>query len=375
MKTAFIYHDDFAGYSYGQAHPLKPYRLKLTYELIDDFGLLSLPDTEMLRPVMAGEDDLLLFHEKDYLEALKAANSGKTLPDAQSYGLGPGDNPVFEGLYDWSRLVAGASLQAAEIVACGKCDTAFSIAGGLHHALPRSASGFCYINDPVLAIMSLLKKGSRVAYIDIDAHHGDGVQAAFYTTDRVLTISIHETGAILFPGSGFEHETGAGEGEGYSVNIPMPPTADDEVFLHAFDEIVPPLIDTFKPDFVVTQLGVDSLRGDPLAHLNYTNNGFREVVRKIKEISPRWVALGGGGYHIANVAKAWTLAWAVMNEAEVPDDIPAAFLRRHESEGFQSATLRDAEYSIGGVQKDTMRRELDRVIGVIKSKVFRKLRI
>ena len=375
MKTAFLYSDDFAGYSYGPAHPLKPYRLKLTYELIDAYGLFSLPDAKVIKADMAQENDILLFHEKDYIEALKAANNGKLTQGAQSYGLGPGDNPVFDGVYDWSRLITGASLQAADLVARGECDIAFNIGGGLHHALSRRASGFCYLNDPVVAIMSLLKKGKRVAYIDIDAHHGDGVQDAFYATDRVLTISIHETGTILFPGTGFEDETGTGKGEGYSVNVPMPPTADDELFVYAFDEIVPPLINTFNPDFVVTQLGVDSFHGDPLAHLNYTNNGFCKVVRRIKEISPKWVALGGGGYNIANVAKAWTLAWAIMNDIEIPDEIPDDFLRRHEAEGFQGGTVRDPEYSADGERKGVMRKEVERVIGVIKKKIFMKMGI
>lgn len=375
MKTAFLYSDDFAGYSYGPTHPLKPYRLKLTYELIDAYGLFSLPDARVIKADMAQENDMLLFHEKDYIEALKAANNGELTPGAQSYGLGPGDNPVFDGVYDWSSLITGASLQAADLVARGECDIAFNIGGGLHHAMARRASGFCYLNDPVVAIMSLLKRGKRVAYIDIDAHHGDGVQEAFYATDRVLTISIHETGTILFPGTGFENEKGTGEGEGYSVNIPMPPTADDELFLYAFDEIVPPLLNTFTPDFVVTQLGVDSFHGDPLAHLNYTNNGFCKVVRRLKELSPKWVALGGGGYNIANVAKAWTLAWAIMNDIGVPDKIPDDFLRRHEAEGFQSGTVRDPEYSADGERKGVMRKEVERVIGVIKKKIFMKMGI
>jgi len=251
-------------------------------------------------------------------------NTGKTNPLAFHYGLGPGDNPVFRGLFDWSRLVAGASVQAAELVDSGQAGTVFSISGGLHHAFPSRASGFCYINDPVIAIQTLLRKGRRVAYIDIDAHHGDGVQAAFYDTDAVLTISLHETGAMLFPGTGFEHETGTGRGRGYSVNLPMPSYADDELFLFAFDEVVSPLIKAFGPDIIVTQLGVDSFYGDPLAHLAYTTEGFCAVLKRMKSFAPGWVALGGGGYDIATVARAWTLAWAIMNDVDLPNDLPAA---------------------------------------------------
>jgi len=373
MKTAFIYSDDFARFDYGPGHPLKPFRLKLTYELIRAYGLLSLPDVRVVEAEPAEEEDLLLYHTRDYLDVLKAANSGIEMPGAERYGIGPGDNPVFKGVYDWSKLVTGASLQAAELVDSNEVAIAFNISGGLHHALASRASGFCYINDPVIVISSLLKKGRRVAYIDIDAHHGDGVQEAFYGTDKVLTISLHESGRYLFPGTGFEGETGEGEGKGCSVNIPLPPFADDELFVYAFTEVVPLLIERFRPDIVVSQLGVDSFRTDPLAHLNYTTNGFCEVVGKIKELSPRWIALGGGGYEITNVARAWTLAWAIMNNVAAPDkladDLPEAFLKRYLLEGFRSVKLRDAEHREEGAEKEMMRQEVRRVVARIRDQI------
>jgi acetoin utilization protein AcuC len=371
MKTAFIYSDDFAKYNYGPEHPLKPFRLKLTYDLITAYGLLTLPDVRLVEAKPAEEDDLLLYHTREYLEVLKAANSGLEIPGEEGYGLGFGDNPVFEGVFEWSRLVSGASLQAAELVDSGEVATAFNISGGLHHALASRASGFCYINDPVIAISSLLKKGRRVAYIDIDAHHGDGVQEAFYQTDKVLTISLHESGRYLFPGTGFEGETGEGEGKGYAVNIPLPPSSDDELFVYAFNEVVPPLIEKFRPDIIVGQLGVDSFRTDPLAHLNYTTNGFCEVVRKMKDLSPRWIALGGGGYEITNVAKAWTLAWAIMNDRDLPDDLPEAFLAQYPLEGFRSGKLRDKEYREKGERKEMMEDEVDKVVARVKQGFFK----
>jgi acetoin utilization protein AcuC len=372
MKTAFLYNEDFATYSYGSDHPLSPFRLKLAYELIKSCGLLSLPDADFVEAEMADEEALLLFHNKEYVEVLKSLNGGMMIPGSQFFGIGPGDNPVFKGLFDWSRLVTGASLQAAALVENGKVPVAFNIAGGLHHAMAIRASGFCYINDPVIAIMSLLKNEKRVAYIDIDAHHGDGVQEAFYKTSKVLTISMHETGNILFPGTGFENEIGEGEGVGYSVNIPMPPSSDDELFVYAFQEVVMPLIKKFRPDFVVTQLGVDSFYNDPLAHLNFTNNGFSAVVRMIKEISPKWVALGGGGYNFPNVAKAWTIAWAIMNEAEIPGAIPEDFIRRYPYKEFQSVEIWDKEFTVQGSKKDAMREEVDRVIDFIRKNIFPK---
>ncbi len=370
MKTAFIYSDDFAKYDYGQGHPLKPFRLKLTYELMKAYGLLSLPNTSFVKAKPATEKDLLLYHAKDYINILKAANGGLELPGEERYGLGFGDNPVFEGVFDWSRLVTGASLQAARLVDSGDVSIAFNISGGLHHALASRASGFCYINDPVIVISSLLKKGRRVAYIDIDAHHGDGVQEAFYLTDKVLTISIHESGNYLFPGTGFENEIGENEGKGYSVNVPMPPSSDDELFVYAFSEVVPPLIGRFRPDIVVVQLGVDSFSTDPLAHLNYTTNGFCQVVSKMKEISPRLIALGGGGYEIANVARAWTLAWAIMNDADIRDELPETFLKTYPLEGFGGRKLRDEKYQERGSKKEIMRDEVERVVARVREKVF-----
>jgi acetoin utilization protein AcuC len=225
----------------------------------------------------------------------------------------------------------------------------------------------------VIVISSLLKKGRRVAYIDIDAHHGDGVQEAFYRTDKVLTISIHESGRYLFPGTGFEGETGEGEGKGCSVNIPLPPSSDDELFVYAFNEVVPPLIERFRPDIVVGQLGVDSFLTDPLAHLNYTTNGFCEVVRMMKELSPRLIALGGGGYEITNVARAWTLAWAIMNNVAAPDkpadELPEAFLEQYPLEGFRSRKLRDEEYQEKGAGKKMMRHEVGKVVARIRQEV------
>jgi acetoin utilization protein AcuC len=341
MKTAFLYSDDFSRFSYGAAHPLKPVRLKLTYELIKACGLLAPDDPRVIVPSRAKREDLLAFHSPEYIAMLEASNNGKPVPGAAVFGLGESDNPVFPGMFDWSLLVAGASLKAAGLVDSGEAAIAFNISGGLHHALASRASGFCYINDPVLAIMLLVSRGRRVAYIDIDAHHGDGVQAAFYDTDRVLTISLHETGRTLFPGTGFERETGEGAGKGYSVNVPLPPEAGDELFVRAFSSVVPVLVEQFRPDVIVSQLGVDTFRSDPLAHLNVTTEGFCAMVSMIKALAPKWVALGGGGYDVGNVARAWTLAWAIMNDVQAPDEIPASFLQQFPGAGFHGGKLRD----------------------------------
>jgi acetoin utilization protein AcuC len=370
MKTAFVYSDEFARVDYGAGHPLKPIRLKLTYELIKACGLLTPSDPRLIEPHPARISDLQTYHTREYISTLREANAGMLVSGVDTFGLGPGDNPVFMGMFDWSKLVAGASLTAANLVETNEVTIAFNIAGGLHHAHAAQASGFCYINDPVVAIQALVGKGKKVAYIDIDAHHGDGVQEAFYSTDKVLTISLHETGLALFPGSGFEYETGTAAGRGYSVNVPLPPETDDEIFIYAFTQIVPSLLDTFKPDIVVSQLGVDTFRNDPLTHLNLTSNGFCEMVRMIKALAPKWVALGGGGYDIANVARAWTLAWAIMNDTDAPDEIPESFLQQYQSVGFLSGKMQDEPFSIGGRRKEDMRTEVDRVVNYIKEHVL-----
>ena len=369
MKTAFVYSDECAKFDYGSSHPLKPFRLKLTYDLITACHLLSSQDPRLVKPLIARVEDLLTYHTKDYIDILRAVNTGEYVAGAEAYGLGPGDNPVFPGVFDWSRLITGASLKAADIVDSNEAAIAFNIAGGLHHAHTSQASGFCYINDAVLVIKLLVKRGRKVAYIDIDAHHADGVQEAFYGTDKVLFISLHETGQALFPGSGFEHEIGEGVGKGYSVNIPLPPEIGDELFVHAFTEVVPHLVAAFKPDVVVSQLGVDTFRGDPLAHLNLTTNGFCHVVKMIKAMSSKWVALGGGGYDIANVARAWTLAWAIMNDIDAPEGIPESFLQRYPDAGFLIRKLRDEPFVIDKRKKEGMRKEVDRVIKYIKEQI------
>ena len=373
MGTAFIYTDAYFDYDYGPAHPLKIVRLKLTFDLIQAYGLLALPSAQAVVTRRAEEDDLALFHSSEYLDVLKQANDGHLPGDAYAYGLGPGDNPIFPGLYSWSLLGTGATIQAVDFVAKGEGEIAFNIAGGLHHAMRSRASGFCYINDPVIGILKLLGQGKRVAYIDIDAHHADGVQKAFYHTPQVLTISLHESGYSLFPGTGFEYEIGEGEGEGYSVNLPFLPYTDDEVYVWAFEEIVPPLIQTFQPDIVVTQLGVDTFYNDPLTNLHLTILGYEKIIRRIKDLAPRWVALGGGGYDVSNVARAWTLAWAVMNRIELSDELPESYVKKATKQGIHEKELREGARSYPHSQGRDIRTEAERVVSYLRKTVFPKV--
>ena len=374
MENAFLYTDAYLDYDYGPAHPLRIIRLKLTYGLIKSYGLLDLPSVQFIPTIKAEEKDLAAFHSEEYLNILKQANEGHPMEDAYFYGLGPGDNPIFPGLFNLSLLLTGATLQAVDFVADGKGEIAFNIAGGLHHAMRARASGFCYINDPVIGIMRLLNRGKRVAYIDIDAHHGDGVQKAFYETNQVLTISLHESGHTLFPGTGFEYEIGEGEGEGYSVNLPFPPHTEDEVYVRVFDEVVPELVHAFKPDVVVTQLGVDTFYDDPLTNLHLSIFGFERILKKIKNLAPRWIALGGGGYNISNVARAWTLAWAVMNGIELNEKLPESFLKEAVEFGIEEKELRGRLGTPPHSQNKENRMEMERVVHYIKETVLPRVK-
>lgn len=369
-KTAFLYTDEYVKYAYSDTHPLKPYRLKLTHDLVQSYGLLELSDSRVIRTEPAHRADLELFHTPEYLDALEAAEYGVYRMDYGAYGLGPGDNPIFPGMYAWSQLCAGGTLQAARLVESGDVDRAFHIAGGLHHGMPNHAAGFCYVNDPVIAITELVHKGYRVVYIDIDVHHGDGVQAAFYDTDRVLTISLHESGHYLFPGTGFVQETGAGQGLGYAVNLPMPPGMDDEVYVEGFMAIVPPLVQAYQPDLVLTQLGVDSFHDDPLAHGQLTTRGFTQVLHQIKNLAPRWIATGGGGYNLSNVARAWTLGWSIMNDVDIPDELPKDALPLLARVDYHSMLLRDPDISLHNSHREGLRAEVHKAVSALKQRVF-----
>ncbi len=370
MKTAFVYTDDYVQYRYSETHLLKPYRLQLTRDLMQSYGLLQLPGSRVIETVPARRTELELFHTPAYLRVLQAANSGAYRAMFAAYGLGPGDNPVFPGMYAWSELWAGGTLQAARLVASGEVEAAFHIAGGLHHAMANRASGFCYINDIAIAITEPIRQGHRVAYIDVDVHHGDGVQAAFYDTDQVLTISLHESGRYLFPGTGFVHEMGEGKGRGYAVNLPLPPGVDDDVYLEGFTAIVPPLVQAYRPDLVVTQLGVDTFHDDPLAHGQLTTTGFIHVLRQLKTMAPRWIATGGGGYHLPNVARAWTLAWGIMNEVDVPGPLPEAGRSLLQRAGYSGRTLRDPAVSFHSSHRDSLRAEVQQAVASVKQHVF-----
>lgn len=313
------YSDRFLDYNFGPEHPLNPIRLSLSHKLIEESGLFD-GKTELLRPTPAGEDELSLVHTLEYVEAVRLEE-----PDL-AFGLGSDDTPVFPGIFDASRFMAGGSIDAAKKILQEDC-IAFNLAGGLHHAFPTQAAGFCVFNDVALAICILKKKFSRILYLDIDAHHGDGVQQIFYQDREVLTFSIHESGYYLFPGTGFADEAGEGPGLGYSVNVPMPMNAADKDYHLAFETIVPKLFEWFRPEVVVAELGVDTHYSDPLTSLNVTLKGYTHMVSRIVELTKRYaegrlLALGGGGYNLAVVPSAWNCALHIMRGEPLPEYLP-----------------------------------------------------
>lgn len=313
----------------GPTHPLKPERLKRTHELLEELGAFAESNVALLEPIPASEEDLALYHTEEYIHVVKELSEGNLSLPAARYGFGPGDNPVFAGMYDLACLSVGNALLGAKMLAAGEADRVFSYAGGLHHAGPDFASGFCIFCDIAVAIHWLVNRGFRVAYVDIDVHHGDGVQNAFYDTDKVLTISLHQDGRTLFPGTGFVDEVGVGNGIGFSVNLPLPPFTDDKAYLHAFDSVVPALIDRFQPELLVTQLGVDTHHTDPLAQLMLTTAGHEALFKRLSTLSPRWLAFGGGGYALDVVPRSWTLAFGVMSEKIFPERLPPQYRQQY----------------------------------------------
>jgi acetoin utilization protein AcuC len=367
VKTAFVYTDRYLDYDYGRGHPLRIERLRLTYELCKAYGLFDLPGVELIETVPAGESDILRFHTPAYVDVLKEANGG-SLSRFYTCGIGPGDNPIFKGLWEWSILHTGASLQCARLISEGRTKIAFNIAGGLHHARADRASGFCYVNDPVLAIYHFLDRGKRIMYLDIDAHHGDGVQWAFYEDPRALTVSFHQDGFTLFPGTGDVSEIGKGEGLGYAVNVPMHPGTDDAVFWEGFEAVVPRLLANYKPDVIVSQLGVDTFWNDPLAALELTNNSLCRVVSFLKAHAPAWVALGGGGYDADNVARAWTLAWAIMNGVDLPQNLPEFMAGLMDIKGEGKRRLRDEEHQSS--RREQCAHHMAKCMAYLEEKIF-----
>lgn len=314
------------GYDFGPGHPMDPVRLALTMRLVEALGLDAHKDLKVAAAKPVGDSTLRLVHRQDYIDAVRRVSADPSSADGE-FGLGTPDDPAFAGMHEASALIAGQSVSAAEAVWRGDVQHGVNFAGGLHHAMHASASGFCIYNDAALAIARLLEQGAeRVAYVDVDVHHGDGVQDAFWDDPRVLTISLHEHPRMLFPGTGWAEESGGQDAEGGAVNVALPAGTGDDGWLRAMDAVVPELLAEFRPQVLVTQHGADTHFEDPLAHLAVSVDAQRAAAEALHGwahdyAQGRWLALGGGGYAVVDVVpRAWTHLVAVAAGAPVPPE-------------------------------------------------------
>ncbi|WP_026676610.1 acetoin utilization protein AcuC [Fictibacillus gelatini] len=333
-KPVFIYSEQLLNYKFNDDHPFNHFRVKLTYDLLNSMGALT--EEQVIPPLEACDEQLALIHDRAYIEAVKKAGEGDYDESASlTFGLGTEDTPIFPHMHEASALIVGATLQAVDMVMDGKATHALNLSGGLHHGFRGKASGFCIYNDCSIAIEYMRRKyGVKVLYVDTDAHHGDGVQWAFYDDADVCTLSIHETGRYLFPGTGQITEKGQGKGYGFSFNLPIDAFTEDESWIELYKTSLLEIADYFKPDVIFTQNGADAHFLDPLTHLCSTMKTYDTIPRLAKTIADaycggRWIAVGGGGYDIWRaVPRAWARIWLVMNGIEASGPLPSTWLNK-----------------------------------------------
>ena len=369
-QAVFIYSTEFEKYHYPSEHPFHTIRAKRVREIVSSMGLLSSSGNSEVAPEPAERIVLKKFHSARYLHALKTSARGRWSAEALDMGIGSPDCPTFKGLYEYAVLAAGGTLAAAKMILSGETELAFNPSGGYHHAGPELAAGFCYINDVALASIVLAEQGKRVLYLDVDVHHGDGVANAFYNRSDVMTVSLHQNPKTLFPGTGFEHEIGTGEGEGYCVNVPLPMGTYDQAYMQAFEAIALPLMTAYNPDVIVFELGADALADDPLANLSLTNNVYAEIINHLMCFGKPILATGGGGYNVENTVRAWALAWSIFCGADQGEDINHAIggvlLESTEWQGG----LRDRALAVSDAQREAVMPAIEATIEKIKTTIF-----
>ena len=371
VRAAFLHSQEMETFSYPRDCPFRTDRAARTRSILASFGLLTGTHRREVAPRPAGREVLETFHIPEYLDALQDAAAGHLTIEALHMGIGTADCPVFRGMYAYADLACGATVQGADLLLAGEVDVAFNPSGGYHHAHAERAAGFCYLNDVVLGCDRLARAGRRVLFLDVDAHHSDGVQEAFYARDDVMVISLHQNGKTLFPGTGFEEDIGTGQGEGYSVNLPLPPGTYDEAYLRVVREVVLPLIGAYKPDVIALEVGMDCLVGDPLVNLSLTNNAYADVVHAVRAFGRPILAVGGGGYHADNTARGWALVWSVLCGDDDTQDLMAGLGGVLLESTDHVAGLRDrAQVVEPGVRK-RVDAELDAAVRKVKQCVFK----
>ncbi|GII98272.1 acetoin utilization protein AcuC [Sediminihabitans luteus] len=379
-RLAVLWTPEFLGYDFGPGHPMAPTRLDLTVRLVRELGIIDTPGIVLVEPEVADDAALARVHEPEYVAAVRAAAAGG-VPDA-ARGLGTQDDPVFGAMHEAAARIFGASQEAARLVWSGEVDHAVNVAGGMHHAMPGAASGFCIYNDAAAAVRRLLDDGAeRVAYVDLDAHHGDGVEAAFWDDPRVLTVSVHQSPMTLFPGTGYATDTGGPRAPGSAVNVALPPRTDAAGWLRAVDAVVPEALRAFAPQAVVSQHGCDAHSLDPLSDLRVSVPAQRTAARWVHELAHelcdgRWVALGGGGYAVVKVVPfAWTHVLAEAAHRPIADGTPVpeawrAYVEEISGESapatFDAGEVGFASWS-SGYDPD---KDLDRVVQATRNAAF-----
>ncbi|RUP48340.1 histone deacetylase RpdA [Jimgerdemannia flammicorona] len=319
--VCYFYDANVGNYHYGPGHPMKPHRIRMCHGLVMNYGLYK--KMEIYRAKPANKWEMTQFHTDEYIDFLSRVtpeNMELFAKEQAKFNVGD-DCPVFEGLFEYCGLSAGGSMEGAARLNRGLCDIAINWAGGLHHAKKSEASGFCYVNDIVLGILELLRYYPRVLYIDIDIHHGDGVEEAFYTTDRVMTVSFHKYGEY-FPGTGELRDVGVGKGKYYSVNFPLRDGIDDESYKSVFEPVIEKVVEWYRPSAVVLQCGADSLSGDKLGCFNLSMKGHANCVSFVKKFNLPTLVLGGGGYTMRNVSRAWAYETGVVVGQDIGPDMP-----------------------------------------------------
>lgn len=373
-NSGFVYSEDFMKYDFGPTHPLRPVRLKLTFDLLKETGVLDNSSVSIHLPRQATEDELLMVHTKEYIEEVKSfSKTGVGYLDS-------GDTPAFKGIHEATAIAVGGSIVAADLVMKEEALHVFNPAGGLHHAGVSHAAGFCVYNDIGVAVRHLQRKCGvkKVVIVDLDVHHGDGTQEIFYSDQNVLTLDMHEDGRFLYPGTGFIKEMGEGRALGSKVNIPLPPLTNRECYLHAFDEIIPPLLRAFKPEVIINQFGVDTHFDDPLAHLSLTMETYRELATRLHSLAHevcggKYIVLGGGGYKPENVARAWSIMFSTINGISLPDRMPEKWIAlcREAMKREPPNTFSDKyERLMNNVERETIRETVEQRIREIKARVF-----
>lgn len=359
--SIIVYSAGMSDFSYGEDHPFNPGRARFALQLMKRQSYLDEPWIRVESPKPISKSRLTESHNPDFIDALEVMSRGEWRDEFLPYGVGTPECPVFPGLFEYVLLYCSATIRGVDLITEENANVVFNPLGGFHHSSRSQAEGFCYVNDAIVAIDLLLARGHRVAYIDIDAHHGNGVQDAYYSDDRVLTVSLHESGKTLYPWTGFETEIGEGIGRGFTVNIPLPQETDDEAYTQVFKRVVTPAVGRFNPSVVVAVMGADTHKSDPLANLSLSNNGMVAVMKEIRDYSHHLLLLGGGGYDLQATIRAWSRMWAAANRIDALPDyllvLGGSFLG---SDGLD-ADIVDMPFQVTGEKKASILAELDRI--------------